>query len=148
MRKVGAAPYKPVTFNSESLSQAKLQQMANNMQWLFENNPRVRYLPPGGSPRDAGLKIMYGKAPFPIWASGVYDAFIYFGSFFSAGCKPIVTTSLEVTGSRGAKANTIRGLGGEIDYRGFVARVFTVERPGVPTDIEAGGWIHWQAAGY
>jgi hypothetical protein len=139
-----ATPYKPVSWNGEPLSVAKLQQMTSNDQWLFENSPRIRYSV-NGLTRDNGIKIISGKtffAPAPI-QHDYLD--IYFGNFFSAGSHPVVTAVVEAgTGGLGRKHVTINGFGGEIDHRGFRAAVYTYEAP----NLDVGGWCHWTAIGY
>lgn len=146
---MATTPYKPVSFTSESISQTKLQQMANNEQWLFENMAKMRYATQALT-RDAGVRVISGKTPFGTTTGGAsaIDTHIYFGSFFTAGCKPVVTGMVETTGPHLRKLITIRGFGGEVDHRGFVAHLSTQEFPGVPVNIEASGWIHWQAIGY
>lgn len=137
-----ATPFKPISWNGEPVSNAKMNQMANNEQWLFENSARLRHLQ-AGSARDAGIKIIAGKTPYS--ASSIQHVYldVYFGSFFSAASKPIVQAIVETTGL-GRKDVSITGLGGEVDYRGFRAAVYTDE---VPT-IESGGWLHWMAVGF
>lgn len=138
---MAATPYKPVSWNGEPISNAKLNQMCSNDQWLFENAARVRFN--YGGPRDAGVKIIAGKSPFSTSSLQHVWVDVYFGSFFSAGCKPSVMTQAETTGL-GRKDIHIVGFGGEVDHRGFRAVVYTDE---VQT-IESPGWVHWQAVGY
>lgn len=141
-----ATPYKPVSWNSEPVTQQRLQQMANNLQWLYENNARVRYSA-AGIVRDNGIKIIAGKTPIPVSAADFTDCYVYFGSFFTAGCQPAVTVSLADMTYGQRKIVVSRGLGGNIDHRGFIAHVSSNEPPGYAADIR-GGWLHWMAVGY
>lgn len=146
---MAATPYRPVAFTDQSLTVEKLNQTSNNIQWLFENTARMRYNT-ASIVRDNGIKIIAGKTPFPIRDSEAIDVTVYFGSFFNAACKPIVTTTVETTGGWLRKFNTVRGIGAwgtEIDYRGFIAHVSTHESH-VANKIEAPGWVHWQAIGF
>lgn len=145
---MAATPYRPISWTDKNLTQEKLQQLSNNDQWLFENSPRLRYNYQNGLiVRDNGLKIIVGKTAYGTRASDAVDIHVYFGSFFSAACKPVISISVETTGAWLRKRVTIRGIGGEIDYRGFVAHLSTDE-PYVAKNIEAPGWIHWHAAGF
>lgn len=139
---MSATPYKPVSWNGEPISNDKLKQMANNEQWLFENAARLRYSV-NGLTRDAGIKVIVGKTPYT--ASSIQHVYldIYFGSFFSAASRPIVNCTVETTGL-GRKDVSITGFGGELDYRGFRAAVYTDEAP----VIDSNGWLHWMAVGY
>lgn len=143
-----ATPYQPVSFNGEMITTQKMNQMTNNDQWLFENTPRIRYNA-AGITRDQSLKVMSGKTPFTISSIDYENVNVYFGSFFSAGCKPVVTAVVETTGGWLRKFLTIRGAnGGELDNTGFIAHITTHEPTGVGNQIEAGGWVHWTAVGY
>lgn len=138
-----ATPYRPVTWNTEPISQGKLQQMADNDEWLFENAARVRYSV-NGIVKDDGLKILVGKTLYGTSAvSAVYQD-VYFGSFFSTNCNPIVTCTLETGTGLGRKQVTLAGFGGDVDSRGFRAAIYTDE----VTYMDKAGWLHWQAIGY
>jgi len=146
---MSATPYKPVNFSSESLSQTKLQQLANNQQWLFENTPRVRYSA-SGLTRDSGTKILSGKINYGTSPGDAVEMLVYFGNFFTAGCNPNVVITVQTNGGWLRKFGTIRslqGLAAPIDHTGFIVHVTTHERA-VPANFEAGGWVHWQAVGY
>lgn len=143
---MSATPYNPVSFNGEMITTQKMNQMANNDQWLFENSPRIRYNA-NGLVRDASLKVMAGKTPFTVNTATNYEYInVYFGSFFSAGCKPVVTATVEGFNAGAHRHHVvITGLtGGEIDNVGFVG---VLAGEAYPT-LTSGGFIHWQAVGY
>jgi hypothetical protein len=140
-----ATPYKPISFTNEAVTQQKMIQLANNQQWLFENNPRMRYSV-SGIIRDAGTKVIVGKSPFPFTPSSNFSYVpIYFGSFFTAGCKPVVVATAESAndGFTHRAHVAIQGFGGEINNIGFTAIVAN-EAWG----RNGPGWINWQAIGY
>lgn len=143
-----ATPYKPVSWNDRSLSTERLQQMANNDQWLFENSPRIRYSA-NNITRDSGLKVIAGKTAYAAQPTLDYtNVEVYFGSFFTVGCRPSVSTTVETSLSGNRKFASIRGFGGqEVDYRGFIAHVTAHETVNHPWGI-SGGWVHWIAIGY
>lgn len=141
-----ASPYRPVSWNSEPVTQQRLQQMANNMQWLYENNAKVRYSATSIT-RDNGVKVLVGKTAVPASATDYSDAVVYFGSYFTAGCQPIVTSVYADTAYGLRKFIVNRGLGGPIDHRGFIGHVSSHEPQGIANDIR-GGWMHWMAVGY
>lgn len=146
---MAATPYKPVSVNDSILTTTKLQQMANNDQWLFENSPRIRYSA-AGIVKDQGLKIISGKTSFGTSGADYVEFTVYFGSFFSAACKPVVVATVEVGGNDKRKLASIEGLGGEIDYRGFHGFVTTQENQqnNAYWSIDHSGWVHWIAMGF
>lgn len=137
-------PYKPVSWDSEIINAEKLATMASNDQWLFENTPRIRYSV-AGIVKDGGLKFIAGKSAFPkIGTQNFTYVSVYFGSFFSANCKPSITTGLEGLVTIGRSAVTLQGFSGnEIDHTGFIACISNDAYTSVDN-----GWVHWQAVGY
>lgn len=148
--------YRPVSWNGEPITNSKLNQMANNTQFLFERTPRIRYAA-AGITRDSGLKMIVGKTPIPIVQTEWTEVETYFGDFFSAGCHPSINANLEMTQNLHRTLMVIRPLGsyttyGEIDHRGFKAHVWSNEDDGgggpAADVLTTGGFIHWQAVGY
>jgi hypothetical protein len=85
-----ATPFKAISFSpGEILTRAKLNQMTNNEQWLFENILQGQYNA-HYIKRTSGLKLAAGIATFAVTTKGGRSVNVYFGSFFSVGCKPIV----------------------------------------------------------
>lgn len=63
--------------------------MCANDQWLYEQMPRMSYYA-GGVKRTSGIRIAAGHAVlFPNKTHATSDN-IYFGGFFSQGCRPVV----------------------------------------------------------
>lgn len=147
--------YQPVSWNGEPVTTDKLNQMANNTQWLFDRAVRVRYSTPAVT-RDVQMKVIAGKTPYTSTAgspNGVVDnewITISFGSFFSVGCHPVVTASVEPGGHARRIAVTLSGINdfAEIDWNGFQAIVWDAEIDIANSTIEASGFVHWVAYGY
>jgi hypothetical protein len=144
---MAATPYKPVTWNGEPITLLKLNQMANNDQFLFENTPRVRYSAMGLT-RDTATKVLAGKTPYPVSQADWVRVQIPFSSFFTAGCKPVVVATVESAGDERRVVSThgIAGWGTAIDNNGFEAHVWSAGS-GSPA-ISQGGFINWTAVGY
>lgn len=141
---MATTPYQPTSWTSEAVTQAKLAQMSNNDQWLFENLPKIRYSN-AGLVKETSIKMIVGKTPFPANTTRnyIYQT-INFGSFFSAGCHPIVVASLEAQGGSMHRAKVvIQGNPINIGVNGFIAIV-----TGDTYTSIAPGWINWMAVGY
>lgn len=63
--------------------------MCNNDQWLYENMPRMFYNA-HGLKRTNGIKLATGFAVLMPNKTHAISAAIYFGNYFSQGCKPVV----------------------------------------------------------
>ena len=121
--------------------------MANNDQWLFENMSRIRYNN-AGLIKDTSLKVIAGKTPYAANNTEEQNVSVYFGSFFTAGCKPVVVCTAEQV-ARQAILVEINGLSGELDYRGFNAHIQDRDAIGLGGwGIRNSGWVHWIAVGY
>lgn len=146
---MSANDYKPVSWNGEPMSTLKLNQMSSNTQYLFERMPRIRYSVEG-IVRDTAVKVISGKTAYPLDTTKNYTYLpVLFGSYFTAGCRPVVTASVEA-GNHRAKVVLIGtgGQGVEIDHTGFTAIVSHEEHllGGQVRIIQ--GWVHWTATGY
>lgn len=120
--------------------------MANNDQYLFENMAKM-YYNANGIKKTAGLKVIAGKTLYPRVNYGwsVHD--VSFGSFFSVGCMPVVSCTLQTRGSHAYYYTTTRGIqgGDNIDHRGFRFYVMA-DRPSLL--ISGAGYAHWIAVGW
>lgn len=144
--------YKNVSWSTgDTAVKEKLNQMANNDQWLFENMPKAVFNS-GNIKRAAGVKIMAGASPYPVSITDWVTIQVNFGNFFSAGSSPVVVASAS-TGGSARKFVTLTGLNGYdlIDHRGFYACVSNYEwlfDGGRDRNITRGGLIQWIAVGY
>lgn len=140
---MAASPYRPVWWSDiEPTFTVKLNQMASNDQWLFENSPRMLYSAYGVR-RAEGLKIASGTILFPPYTS-VVERTAEFGTFFSTACNPIVVVGGAIAPA-GVHWPSIRGLGGgQPDHRGFICRVNTTEGAAMGSNF----YIPWIAVGF
>lgn len=138
--------YKPFSWNGQPITDERLNQMVGNTQYLFDHASAIRYSA-NGLTRDTALKIIVGKTPVEARTDRNYNfTNIYFGSFFTAGCKPIVVGTIEGTGGSHHRAHhVIQSLtaGSEIDHNGFIAITSTEA-----IKTWAAAWFHWTAFGY
>ena len=122
-------PYKPISWSDgEPIDKDKLNQMASNDQYLFERMPSMFYNAHGVK-KTTGVKILAGKGTVPKTSSKLSYATIYFGSFFSQGCRPIVIAIPVQNSSRTRFDCSVRGIGVVYpDHRGVQIGVTTDER--------------------
>lgn len=140
--------YVPVQWGTERLSAEKLNQMCENDQWLFERTPTVFYNAFGVNKRTGGMKILSGVAMIPAAKTkSQVSKDINFGSYFSQGCKPIITTG-QVMATGGRYNVILTGLSGiHPDHRGFNMRVIANHLSG-KQGIKTKMYVHWTAVGY
>lgn len=144
---MAVTPYKSVSWqDNEPLFTSKLNQMANNEQWLYENTPRMLYTP-YNQRRTEGLKIASGILLCMPSPTGIQQHTVYFGTFFSEACTPVVVTGLMHQGEVRITFG-VKGIGQTyVDHRGFellggvipygTAKAFTKQF-----------WVPWIAMGY
>lgn len=151
-----ALPYKNVTWPlGAPLVTDKLNQMANNDQWLFENMPRMQYTA-NNVKRASGVKIIAGQTRYPATYNAEYvGVATLFGNFFTPGCQPIVSATPSSNSSPHRLSVTIcayANSGNEVvDHRGFSAFVQShpfQATPGQWTPVGNSGVLHWIAVGY
>jgi hypothetical protein len=134
--------------DSEPLDRDKLNQMANNDQWLYENTPRISYNA-HGVVKPNGAKILAGMNVAPAVRASVTWASIYFGSFFSQGCRPIVVGTVISGISRTRYELIVRGIGTVFpDHRGCQFAVTTDEVTSTNNYHTVGPGINWVAVGW
>lgn len=144
-----ATPYKPVSWGNEYISSDKLNIMTSNDQFLFERTPVVYYKGYGVSKKSGGMKMLSGIVVFPANKKvSAATKNYYFGSFFSQGCKPLVTTGI-ATSSGGRYHAIVRGHGGlSPDHRGLrvtlLANAATVKK----SKIYHKTYVFFTATGY
>lgn len=86
--------YTPMSYQSgDFLSLEKMNQLQSNVQYLYENQPDVKYTFSSVT-RSSGVKILAGSLVLP--ASPTTDntfGNVYFGDFFTPGCFPIINAT-------------------------------------------------------
>lgn len=137
-----------MTISGEALPKEKFDQIVSNQQWLFDNLTKVRYNS-GAVIRDNALKMLCGKSPFPARSDANYVyVTVNFGTFFTAGCQPILVASVEGNGGSNHKVIVVpvsrAGLNIPIDHNGMTLVVSGPQYTNIPRN----GWINWMAVGY
>ncbi len=144
---MAVVPYKPLSWqDNEPLFTKKLNQMANNDQYLYENTPRMLYTA-YNQRRTEGMKIATGILYCLPNPSGVQQHKVYFGSFFSEACTPVVVTGLNHQGEVRMTFGT-KGLNGTyIDHQGFELLGGAIHH-GTAKAFTKPFWIPWIAVGF
>jgi hypothetical protein len=142
---MAATPYKPVSWSpNELITEDKLDQIANNSQWLFENTPRVSYNAFNLN-RTTGVKIACGTVLFNGSKTAYQTKPVYFSNFFSAASKPIVTTGVISFQRRTFVVTNGFGVYSP-DSRGF-EMIVECESTSV-NKIERDFYVSWMAMGF
>jgi hypothetical protein len=146
---LSATPYRPLSWHSnEPVYEQKINQMVNNIQWLFERSPRMSYRAHGVR-RNEGIKIAAGTAFFPANGKRSFQSeHVDFGGFFSAGCEPIVVTGHVVNGSRLVHIG-VRGRGRKHpNHLGMVLTAQINARSDKHQKFSSSCHANWVAVGY
>ena len=145
---MAALPYKSVSWGVEPISKDKLNQMANNDQWLFENTPRMMYNARGVK-KTSGVKILAGIALAPASKTTVTSVAVYFGSFFSQGCTPVVVATPVHASGRTRMHTIVKGIGtGYPDHRGVTLVVTADEYNSAVNNFPYGMAFNYIAVGW
>jgi hypothetical protein len=141
-------PYKPVSWTEEPMSVDKLNQMTNNDQWLFENTPRMRYSAYSLT-KPSGLKILSTYAFIPRTLNRTLSRNVYFGSFFSVGCQPILAVSPVSTGTQRRFFTAVNGIGRAVpDHTGATITLTASELNPKNDKILHSVYVHVIAVGW
>lgn len=146
---MASSPYSPTSFNpDEPISDDKMNQIANNVQWLYENSPRMLYNA-HGTKKGSGIKILSGMSIVPTSASTLSTVTVYFGSFFSQGCRPVVVATPNGRGGRTRYMSTVKGIGYDYpDHRGAELQLTTDEYAAASNKHLIAITVHWIAVGW
>ena len=146
--------YKDVTWgpSPEPLDIGKLNTMAANTRYVYENLPKMTYRPWSGAGRDQGIKVACGVAAVPGNSSSYLTYItVNYGGFFTPGCRPVITMSLQSPGHRRILPTFygIDGVDTSPDHRGFGAAIAAVPGQTNKTNpLEQTFHLHWIAIGY
>lgn len=146
---MATTPYKPTSWSiGEAVSRDKLNQMTSNDQYIFENQPNAFYNA-HGIKKTSAIKIMAGYIWVGSGKSSHYERDVYFGNFFSVGCKPVITTA-QVIQTQSRIHCVIRGLPGQYwpDHRGFRAVIDSDELNQKNNYFHYGCYVYFIAIGY
>lgn len=148
---MAATPFRAISWEpTELVTEAKMDQLASNQRWLYENSPRALYSLPSGAKRAEGVKIMAGKAYIaPNTKGDTRTVNVGFANFFSSGCQPIVTTGI-ISGAQDRIFCVTNGLGSALhpDHRGFQITVNIAAELKKNDKIKSAFYVAWQAMGY
>jgi hypothetical protein len=139
---VSWSPHDPITNN-------KMNAMVSNDNWLRDNMVRGRYSA-NGVDRDLGIRIVGGLALITAVQRPRNSRRVSFGNYFSASCRPIVTTGI-VSAQQRMLHVVIEGPGSELqpNRNGFTAKVFAnVANPKNKRQIKRNIYISYIALGY
>lgn len=141
-------PYKAVSWGEEPTSVDKLNQMTNNDQWLYENTPRMKYS--GYSlTKTSGLKILATYSLIPFTTNRSASRGLYFGSFFSTGCQPIVVAQPVPGGAQRRFFIAVTGIGrGVPDHTGAMLHLTASELNPKTDRIANSVYVHCIAIGW
>jgi hypothetical protein len=117
---MSVSEYAPVTWSDgDGMDTVKLQQMVDNTRILYENTPSMQ-INSHGVVKESGLRIFATTVQMPTSSENNVKKTIYFGNFFSPGCKPIVTIGFNVNVHKKMYAN-FNGLSDThwVDHRGM-----------------------------
>lgn len=147
---MAVSQFKDVSWGvNEDLATDKLNTMSANTRYLFERAPKLLFTNYGAK-KDTGIKIACGVATVAATKATYRYVTIPFGSFFTVGCKPAITTGIHSPAQSGLVCNFagISGLAYTPDHRGFVARVVARELNSKMNYIMKTSYLHWIAMGY
>lgn len=145
---MSALPYKAVSWGDEYLSTEKLNQMTSNDQWLYENMPKMNFNTYGVK-KTTGVKVMAAICIVPASTASSSSATFNFGTFFSPGCKPVITTGVQITqNTRWRNHAVIAGLSSYTpDHRGMKISLLANELSAAYNSIRT-TYVHFIAVGW
>lgn len=118
---MSTSEYSPVTWSDgDPLDTVKLQQMVDNTRLLYERTPTFK-VNSHGVIKESGLRVLATTLQFPRTTSDSQWQSLYFGNFFSPGCRPVISLGYNV-GPHKRMYATFNGLGSNShwpDHRGI-----------------------------
>lgn len=132
----------------ELITEAKMDAIGSNLEYFNQNMPRAVYNAHGVSTRLA-IKIAAGLTAVEPDPNGVIGKDTYFGDYFSAGCRPVVTTGIISDSTRRVHC-TIWGINGTLfpDHNGFRAALRSDEIDPSKNAFTKLFYVSWIALGY
>jgi hypothetical protein len=100
--------------------------------------------------KSSGVKVAAGVALIPPKKATSQKIRIHFGSFFTTGCKPVVTLGI-MSPHNGRLIPTMHGISGinhVPDHRGLIARICVSEFNSKVNYFVKRGYLNWIAVGY
>lgn len=145
---MASTPYKPVTFGNVAKIQ-DLQQISDNVQYVYENMPTIYYNFAGTIKKSSSLKMIAGLVNIVTPARAAWGFGVLFGNYFSEGCQPIVTANIVTEVSSKIHLN-IYGFGVKRlpDRTGFVANCIADNTSAKVNVFPPGFSVSYIAVGY
>jgi hypothetical protein len=140
--------YTPVSWQPDELiTEYKMDTIGQNMEYLNERSIKGLYNAHNANVR-SNLKIAAGVSTIEPDANGVTGKNVYFGGFFTTGCRPIVVGNIVSDSVRRVHLSQV-GLGGLWpDHNGmrFIIRVdeYNTDNNAITKAI----FVNWIAMGY
>jgi hypothetical protein len=145
---MAALPYKVIAWQPyELMTEDKMNQDAYNVQWLYENTPRILYTSPSIN-RPTGIKLVSGRLRFDKKNADTAEATVSFGGYFSTGCQPNITTGIISNGQR--KIHVVLSGISQLypNENGFRTRIEIAAESKKNDKIQSVFWVNWMAMGY
>ena len=147
---MSVSSFKDISWGAnEQLDTTKFNTMCANTRYLFERAPKLLFTA-YGIRKDSGLKIACGVAAVPPSTGTWATVAVPFGSFFTEGSRPVITTGVHGT-ANGRVIATIQGYSGREwapDHRGFYGHLCAAELVASQNRILKTTYLHWQAMCY
>lgn len=133
---------------NEMVGERKMDQLAENSDWLYQNTPRAIYTLPGGIRRPEGVKLASGRIVIGKSNDVTVTASVRFGNYFSTQCEPLITTGIVNEGQPRIFC-VYSGLNRMLpDHRGFEVKVHIAAGKDENKKISKTFYVAWQAMGY
>lgn len=134
---------------SEIITDEKMQQFSDNVQWVYDNTPRALYTLPNGLIKPTGVRFIGGMTGFGRDPSNDRaQIYVGFGSAFSVGCVPIITIGINNTFQTKVAHRFSGGAQLLPDHTGFGLYVQVMATQASQDFIEQAFFVHWIAMGW
>ena len=131
----------------ELITEAKMDAIGNNMEYLNQNKIKGLYNADGAVVR-TNLKLAGGFAMLPSSDNGLTGASVSFGEFFTPGSRPIITLGI-VSDSVRRMDVTMNGYGKLFpDHQGFRLTARADALNPARNEFPRAVWVSWIAFGY
>lgn len=125
-----------------------MNQLADNVQYVYEQMPKVKYNAYGVN-KTNGVKILAGISGGGPTGNSYARVQVYFGTYFSPGCKPVVVANVQPSGNRWRYTVVPKGLSTVApDHTGINFIVGANAWSTTPNIIDERFYVHWMAIGW
>lgn len=141
--------YQSVSWGDEEITAAKLNQMNANTDYLLERAVPHQYSAYSTN-KTTGLKVICGIVSIGPSTARQMSKNVYFGRYFSAGCRPVVLAT-HASSNLWRVFISIGGIGANNlrpDHNGFKVVLNSDPLSTTKNHFAQGQHIHWLALGY